>query len=197
MKGNDGKKYKSVADSRGVYKWVAAAGTGTTRKRSGKSYEIIDNYARPFTVFLKSGNVAEIITAADGKTILTTPYKHAYIGDNDLRDNHYAPRGDHPGNSILLHVSPQKYIYVGEQIYSFAPLDGDTIKAYYSPLGNNQVPYPYAVGEKYVYFMGDKVAVEADALDLKADGYSQFYKLGSALKSRPFTVKVIKHRIVG
>ncbi len=194
MKGNDGKKYKSVADSRGVYKWVAVV---ATRKRSGKSYEIIDNGGRPFTVFLKSGSVAEIITTADNKTIFTTPYKHAFIGDNDLRDKYYAPRGDHPGNSILLHVSPRKYIYVGDQIYSFAPLEGDTIKAYYSPLGNNQVPYPYAVGEKYMYFMLDKVAVMADALDLKADGYGQFYKLGKALKSRPFSVKVIKRRIVG
>jgi hypothetical protein len=194
MKGNDGKKYKSVADSRGVYRWVLTARATRRKVRGGKTYEIIDNYARPFKATVGGGKVEVVATASD-KVVFTTSYKHIFIGDNDLRSKGYAPRGSFPGNSILIHVSPRKYIYAGDQIYSFAPLEGDTIKTYYSPVGNNQVPYPYAVGEKYVYFMLDKVAVPAAVLDLNDDGYFQFYKLEGSLKTHPFHVKVLHPRV--
>jgi hypothetical protein len=56
------------------------------------------------------------------------------------------------GNSILLNLSKNKYVYIGESIYSFETKN-DKILEYHSPVGNSDVPYPVAVGEKYVYFL--------------------------------------------
>ena len=49
------------------------------------------------------------------------------------------------------------------------------ISSYFSPVGNSDVPYPYAVGEHYTYFMLDKEMVPTEYLDVKKDGYAQFY----------------------
>ena len=57
------------------------------------------------------------------------------------------------GNSILLQTGKNKYVYIGDGIRSFTTKNGDVIKKYYSPVGNNEVPYPYAIGDKYVYIM--------------------------------------------
>jgi hypothetical protein len=48
--------------------------------------------------------------------------------------------------------------------------DGDVIDKYYSPVGNSDVPYPYAVGQKNSYFLIEKQYVENKNLDLKKDG---------------------------
>ena len=37
------------------------------------------------------------------------------------------------------------------------------------------VPYPYAVGEKYVYFMLHNVLQPVEDFDLKKDAYMQYY----------------------
>jgi hypothetical protein len=88
-------------------------------------------------------------------------------------------------------------MYVGSEIYTFAPLEGDTIKEYYSPLGNSAVPYPYAIGEKYVYFMLDKVALDARMIDPAEDGYGQYYsKFHGVVKGHPFkSVKRVAKRV--
>jgi len=70
LKGNDGRKYKSVSDARGVYKWVSvSAGVSTsvekvnkTRKALGKAkgkpagtcYEIHDNRSTPYIACVES-----------------------------------------------------------------------------------------------------------------------------------------------
>ncbi len=61
------------------------------------------------------------------------------------------------GNSVLLQVI-DKYVYIGmtytgSEIYEFKPSDEDEIIEYYSLVGNNDVPYPVAIGKKNVYFM--------------------------------------------
>ncbi len=188
MKGNDNKEYKSVPDKRGVYTWKPLT---KTVKRKGKEYEIIDNGGVPFTVVV-NGKTAEIYKKDSKEIIMGTPFLKIFIGDNDLKDPRSAPKGQDPGNSILIKVGPHKYIYVGSEIYSF--LTDDPIKAYYSPLGNSAVPYPYAVGEKSVYFMLDRIAVPVEQIDLKEDGYSQFYMKGNELKKSPFKVTIIKRR---
>ncbi len=201
LKGNDGKMYVSNPDKRGVHKWILQK--PKTLKVKGKEYEIIDNYNRPFIAVVGSGKVtiystkhtdSKPIQYLKDKEILSTSHLKVFIGDNDLKDNHYAKKGMFPGNSILIKVSPQKYIYVGDQIYSFKT--DDPITSYYSPLGNNQVPYPYAVGEKSVYFMLDRIAVPVEQIDLKEDGYGQYYMKEGELKKTPFKVTIIKRRQV-
>ena len=95
---------------------------------------------------------------------------------------------NHPGNSILICTGKGKYIYVGDQIYSLETKDGEDIEKYYSPVGNSVVPYPYAIGTNYTYFMLDRETVPNELLDLKEDAYGQFY--GHTVKDEDLQNKI-------
>lgn len=73
-----------------------------------------------------------------------TKYKNIFIGEDFIRSKA-------KGNSILVNKNDKDYIFIGECVYCFQP--EDKIVKYFSPVGNNNVPYPFAIGEKYVYFM--------------------------------------------
>jgi len=64
------------------------------------------------------------------------------------------------GNSILLELEDGKYIHIGIEIYSFTLPENDTITKYYSLIGNNDVPYPVALGEINAYFMLDNIVID-------------------------------------
>ena len=111
-----------------------------------------------------------------GNKVLTTPYERIFVGDNLLKDPNYAELGWAKGNSLLLQISNKRYVYVGDCVFSFEPVDGDVIVKYYSPVGNNDVPYPYAVGKKYVYLMWDKSYYPVELFDLKKDASAQMIR---------------------
>lgn len=183
-KGNDNKKYRSLPDRKGVYKWVKIDNKrvkGATRKKGMTSYTIIDNGSEPFVVDVYPSHIEvfrqQFINPSyqRDKKVLDQEYQNIFIGDNDLKDNAYAPKGKYKGNSILLFIRPGQYLYIGNEIYSFETKDDEVITSYFSPVGNSEVPYPYAVGEHHTYFMLDKEMVPTDHLDGKKDGYAQFY----------------------
>ena len=62
------------------------------------------------------------------------------------------------GNSILLKIANNRYVFIGAYVYEFST-NNDNIIAYRSPVGNNDVPYPFAYGEKNVYFMLDETYI--------------------------------------
>ena len=198
-KGNDGKEYISAVDRRGTYKWTIKASRVTQKKKGVKTYTMLDNGSEPFVADVSPSRVEiykQTYKEDDGveeyvrdKKVVDTPYKKIFIGDNDLRlKDGVAPKGMYPGNSILICVSPGKYIYSGHEIYSLETKDGEEIKKYYSPVGNSHVPYPYAVGENYTYFMLDKETVPNELLDLKEDAYGQFY--GWTIKDEDLKKKI-------
>jgi hypothetical protein len=86
-------------------------------------------------------------------------------------------REDH--NSILIKITDVEYVYVGSEIYSFKTKT--PIINYYSPLGNNDVPYPVAYGENEVYFMCDYEYVTFQQMKTpctargSADMYNEYY----------------------
>lgn len=204
-KGNDGKEYVSTfIPKQKSYRWVLKSGV-TKKKKGVKTYTMIDNSAEPFVADVSSSRV-EIYKQklADGswvrdKKVADTPYARVFIGDNLLRAAGVSPKGKYPGNSVLVKVGEGKYLYAGDKVYTFQTIGGEDIKEYYSPVGNSEVPYPYAVGEKHTYFMLDMEALGNDMLDLKKDGYPQFYALkfgGKPVSSKKFKVKVIHKRMV-
>lgn len=82
------------------------------------------------------------------------------------------------GNTLLLQLNGGDYIFIGEFIYSFSLVDGDEVDAYYSPVGNNDVPYPVLLGKKNVYFMLDKRYVPRSEFPKDQtweDAYRSFY----------------------
>ncbi len=77
-------------------------------------------------------------------------FKGVWVPDGFTHDNE-SHRYSFKGNSILVKLDDDKYIYIGESIFKFKAKD--RIINYLSPVGNSGVPYPYAVGEKYLYPM--------------------------------------------
>ena len=164
-KGKDG-QYISKPDSKGIYKWVKV---NTTRKMEGRHYDIHDNGNRPFRVIVsddganakkvtiyKDVNTGTLEEIADySKLIKELTVKEVYVGNSTGR----AAGSDHrpeqanffKGNSVLLHVSGNKYIHVGTSVYEFQ-MD-DKVDQYFSMVGNNDVPYPVLLGTENVYFM--------------------------------------------
>lgn len=55
------------------------------------------------------------------------------------------------GNSILLKISDEKYIQIGDSIIGFC--SKSPIVEYHSPVGNNTVVYPYAIDSKKRYYL--------------------------------------------
>ncbi len=213
-KGKNGKVYVSTPDTRGVYKWVVKPkGARTTQKQKTqkkhrmKTYMILDNGSNTFSADVSPSHVAIYLleeNGADGKKVVDTAHTRVFVGDNDLRIGQgVAPKGMYPGNSLLIQVRPGNYIFVGQEIYSFSTVDGETIQAYYSPVGNSAVPYPYAVGEHHTYFMLEKEYVPNELLDLTKDAYGQFYgftvkdevqKAAIQGAAKKFTTKLLQKR---
>jgi len=57
---------------------------------------------------------------------------------------------DADGNSILLQKNKNTYIFIGHLIKEYIVYN-DTIIKFNSPIGNSDVPYPYAIGNKNIY----------------------------------------------
>jgi hypothetical protein len=133
----------------------------------------MDNGGRPFLVQFTSSKVVVFVTDNDEdnpmsfkKKVLESSYSKKWIGDIN---------GKYPGNSILVKVAGNKYIFIGESIQRFSLLDGDDISSYHSNVGNSGVPYPYLIGEKYTYLMLDWVAIPNSLLTLNGEIYEQYY----------------------
>ncbi len=154
-----------------------------------RTYKIHDNGGRPFHVKVR-GNDVEIWKNMDTYEVKGGKFVDIHKDPKKLYDwtvddvfvGKKSPGGGYDGlkareadgNSILLKKG-SKYVYIGSEIYEFTPLDGDTIEKYYSNIGNSDVPYPYAIGQKYIYLMIENVAVERGMFDLKDDVYQQYY----------------------
>ena len=137
--------------------------TKKSRKSSktliGKNYLIFDNGGRPFKVVIK-GKGLDIFTYNDTDEdinyddypILIKSYrnlKKIFVpkGIDDRGD----PWSGGKGNTILAHISGNRYLFIGPWIYEFETKG--KILEYHSQVGNSGVPYPLAVGENNVYFL--------------------------------------------
>ena len=150
-------------------------------------YEIVDNGAIPFVVFDYGSHVDVYNQHYDKETneyemqgkIMDSKYIKIFVGDNELNEPDYdLKKGIGRGNTVLLQTGKDEYTYIGDGIRSFKTKDGDVIEKYYSPVGNNAVPYPYAVGQKYVYLMLDNEYEPVEDFDLTKDVYTQYYGWG-------------------
>lgn len=139
---------------------------------------IHDNQRRPFTVHIQGTHVIVFRNIDDipHKKVYETTADDIFIGKKSPGGGYDGlPAKEAVGNTILLRVG-QKYIFIGEEIYEFSLVPGDTITKYYSDIGPNDVPYPYAIGKTYIYILlEDKVAVEKSYFSLRAPIYDQYY----------------------
>lgn len=78
------------------------------------------------------------------------------------------------GNTILLKLDNNEYIFIGQEIFSFKSFFD--IKKYVSPIGNSDVPYPYAIDnmENY-YLLIENVVVKN--VPKNCDPYHHYYHI--------------------
>lgn len=202
MRGNDGKVYVSKADKKGNYKWVAMTHTNNTRKAPVKNtYFTHDNGGRPFKVVI-SGKKLDIYEAeyvdfdlsrdyTDYRHYehrLTVPVRRVLLGDDP--ENIYKNRPDDVkkwiGNSILAELTPTKYMYIGDSVYEFTTTGPITL--FRSPVGNNDVPYSFAMDSKYVYLLIENAKVPRASIDMEQkpfNPYTQYYQFHPYNKGEP------------
>lgn len=115
------------------------------------------------------------------KHILHLPkYKRLLLGENRVHNYTTGPYNDvgpeDDGNSMLIDTSANgihQYIYIGETVSVLEP--EDEILEYHSSIGNNDVPYPYAVGTKNTYLMIEEVLIPNKDRIRSLDPYDQYY----------------------
>jgi hypothetical protein len=188
LRGNDGLKYKSVSDKRGIYKWIQSDSVAKKTLKhktssSSKSYLIHDNGGRPYTVKDTGGIVEIYANKLDDKgelfpSILIMKQKYQRIFTGEIIHPETKKYGVlyNAGNTILLQITKSKYMFIGssEGIYTFELAKGDEILKFASPIGNSDVPYPYAVGKDNTYLLIENVYLPNSELD-DDEPYKQYY----------------------
>ncbi len=170
-----------------------------------KNYLIYDNGNRPFSVYVHVDNrIVHIYThgddyAADAKSevieehikslndvtkvFIGKSYLYSYevcelgrlMSPTIVRNDNGDPVFSDVGNSILLQLD-DCYLFIGWDIYTFKT--DEKITNYYSVVGNNNVPYPVAIGEHNAYMMLDKVYIDKKYFPPDVDWmytYQDFY----------------------
>jgi hypothetical protein len=144
------------------------------QKQSGggkKIYHIHDNGGRPFQCVIEGEHTFHIHTQIideekqkityQKKPAITLHPNKIFIGKspkNKMTEFSGGYGKEFDGNSILLEMKNNEYIEVGYTIWSFDAKD--KIVEYYSPVGNNDVPYPYAVDKSgNIYIIPENVII--------------------------------------
>ncbi len=184
------------------------------KKKTTRTYLIHDNGGRPFKVVIKGKkafiSVITDLNAETYKSKLEIPFIQDFIGidnfhkiiDKKILGYTPTPTTKTKGNSILLQVKSDKpeqykYVYVGSEIYSF--YTNEIINKYYSPIGNNDVPYPYVISENYIYLLLEKTILNKEAVQTK-DPYQHYYFMEHAatkLKPKKLRTKSLVKRLYG
>lgn len=176
-KGNDNNTWIVYETSNKIKRWKKI-----TEKINGKKYFIHNNGSRPYMVIIAKNEAYIYNCKYDDndrckydKLLKKYKFIKKYIGKH--------PENKYIGNSIVLQLSQKKYLYIGNMIYEF--IVNDNICKYYSFVGNNDVPYPVLLGEKYVYFMLDKKMIDRNLFSKNTywyNAYDLFYGVRETLK---------------
>lgn len=153
-----------------------------------ETYETHDNGGTPFDVVINRQNneVKVYLNEYDDdyektyrELIHTFTPKEIFVGKSPINQMTKFSGGHgirFDGNSILLHLSDVNYVFIGQNIFSFQAYH--KIVKYVSPVGNNDVPYPFAVDENgYYYLMIEDVVIAnvPDEFDGTDDDPYEFY----------------------
>lgn len=186
-KNNNGTIYKATKTFTKKYKWVPGDNlyTNTNTKPKKSTYYIHDNGDRPFKVYLTPTHVYIYKSEYAFERYFFSPFlkldrKRVFIGDNppgitDVKSV--------PGNTMLIEYppSPGTYLFLERNIYVFKP-KGDIIQ-FYSYLGNNDVPYAYAVDDKkHTYLLTYQEQIDSRLLSPDTNPYEQNLKLATSHK---------------
>ncbi len=156
-----------------------------------KQYTILDNGGEPFKVSINENHYEknlQVFTYNDedynnyNRLVYETDFINVFIGRHPKSEKMYAKdfNKDYDGNSILVEIGDNEYVFIGWNIYKFKSLN--KINYYLSIVGNNDVPYPFAIDiDNNIYLMITNTIMipEADTFEyIKEIGepYMFYYK---------------------
>lgn len=124
--------------------------------------------------------------------VVTKDYLKVWIGEsisNKTTTFVCTDNDEFHGSCILVKTGPSRYLFIGEGVCEFST--DEEIDIFYAPVGNNDVPYSYAIGKKYVYFMREMIKVPISAFkefteEVQRNAYDSFYEDNLEEKGIPF-----------
>tara|TARA_Y100000389_G_scaffold147241_1_gene146134 strand:+ start:2205 stop:2945 length:741 start_codon:yes stop_codon:yes gene_type:complete len=143
-----------------------------------KTYYTHNNGGRPYMVVVTSDGVHVYDNLTGSTLYVFDDPERVFVGESPktritVFSQGYGPEFD--SNSILVHIKGCEYAYIGSKFHLFET-DSPIVK-YVSEVGNNDVPYPYAVDERgRFYLMVENVVL--NKLDpSETDPYGAFYQI--------------------
>lgn len=171
-----------------------------------KYYTIHDNGGRPFLIKIFENTIDIYIRMCDEKYMSWKYYKtidkyvKIFIGKSPKTKMTTFSAGfgkQFDGNSILIKLTSKMYMFIGMNIKTFS-LENDEIINFISPVGNNDVPYPFAIGKKNTYFffedtyIDNKYLINKNIKNLMDDYYECIYNSKYIKKLK---TKIIQKRV--
>jgi len=140
-----------------------------------KTFNIHYNGDIPFNVEI-NGNMIEVFSNNYKTPILVRNARTIFVGESPKNSMTTFSGGYGPefmGNSILLELEDNQYEFIGKNIFSFTSLA--KIIHFVSPVGNNDVPYPYAIDKDgNIYLLTEHVVLKGG--NKEDDPYSYYYR---------------------
>lgn len=200
------------------------------KHRGDKVYTTHDNGSRPFVVYVSKQHATVYRQHSDiddsewskfdrknrwayTQQVVQFPIHKCHVGKSPITPTSRGSNGygkPFDGNTLLLDRGNGTYAYVGECVYTFSLMPGDTFHSYFSVVGNNDVPYPILRGHTHVYFLlsWDRTAVPLSKWTFApntneplrtrwADAYGDYYTMKMETHSVPLrNVREIQARLV-
>jgi len=178
MKGKDGRFWQVTSDGpRKVWKAIPGQdqGRGHGSRRVAADIPLEFNGGTPFVVRLSTLDIAYVYQIFDevyeGEPVKTPdePFDVVvfkglgkFVLWRPLVIQHQRLFVPEDRSSVLFLVGPRQYIFAGVRVIRFTT--EDEIKEFHSCLGNNSVPYEFAVGVRYTYFISECVKMENEEI---------------------------------
>jgi hypothetical protein len=138
------------------------------------SYQTLYNQIRPFKVVISNPTDRTCVAVFKSDELVSTFIaRKIFIGKSpkcELTIKSGKHGNQYDGNTILLNINKNRYVFIGNEILMFTAFA--KIKEYISPIGENNIPFPYAVDEKNnTYLLTEKVVL----MNLTSPDYSNPY----------------------
>lgn len=157
-----------------------------------ETYDTHDNGGRAFRVKIsenKDGTkhlVVRRMVTRRSRPMFQIDVNRVLVGKstpNHMTSTLVTDRPEYDGNSILVELSDLVYLHIGRTILEFRTKS--SVSRYESPVGNNDVPYPYAVDIRGNYYLPieNVILLTRPGLSEEAEGngndpYTYYYAHG-------------------
>lgn len=172
-----------------------------------------DNGGRPFKVVIRDHAVE--VHEHDVLVWSIRKARRVFVGQSPADHPSTVYSENCKGNSVLIETASREYVFVGHCLFCLSTIDpvrdNDSTDwrdhGFVSPVGNSDVPYPYAIDlEGRYYLLTEQVRLDAVPDEAKDDPYYWYYRrrrithdrayVDSPL-GRPYKVGNVQHFYLG